>query len=123
MAAATIDVPHPNRGSGPTFRTKHSFEAARCFVGEQGVRFRSTTDEPVTATQAWTKDGHTPTIAFTSVTREGSACLACWGYRRSCSGSRIGEFAEALDQIMGDRTIIGGPRTGIVGSMSEADAG
>jgi hypothetical protein len=70
-------VPHPHRGSGPTFRTKHSFEAARAFVGAQGVRVRSTTGERVAATQGWTKDGYTPTIVFSSATREGSACLAC----------------------------------------------
>jgi hypothetical protein len=94
-------VPHPNRGSGPTFRTKHSFDAARAFVGAAGVRFRSTTSERVTATQAWTRDGYTPTIAFQAATGHGSACVACWGYHRSCSGAGIGEFAEALDRIIG----------------------
>jgi hypothetical protein len=94
-------VSHPNRGSGPTFLPKHSFDSARAFVGMHGIRFRSTTGDKVTAIQGWTKDGHTPTIAFQGAAGEGSVCLACWGYRRSCNGSVIGEFAEALDRMIG----------------------
>jgi hypothetical protein len=71
-------------------------------VGTLGVRFRSSTGEKVTATQGWTKDGYTATIIFGGATPHGSACVACWGYRRSCSGSRIGEFAKALDRIVRD---------------------
>jgi hypothetical protein len=94
-------VPHPHRGSGPTFRPKHSFAAARAFVGAEGVGFRSTTGEKVTATQASTKDRQTPTIAFHAATVTTSVCRACWGYSLSCTGARIGEFARALDRMTG----------------------
>ena len=30
--------------------------------------------------------------------RHGSAYKVCWGYRIDCSSSRIGQYAEALDQ-------------------------
>jgi hypothetical protein len=60
----------------------------------------STTGQIITATQGWTKDGQTPTIVFKGEINHGSVCEACWGYRISCSGSRIGQYAEALDQII-----------------------
>lgn len=91
---------HPNGGSGPTFYPEHSFDAAHNFVGKQGVSFRSAAGDQITAKQSWTADRHTPTIVFTGKTRLGSACVACWGYRRSCKGSRIGQYAEVLDQII-----------------------
>jgi hypothetical protein len=94
-------VPHPDRGSGPAFPTKHSFAAARAFVGKQGVRLRSTTGKEVTATQAWTQHGDTPTIAFQAAQVHASACIACWGYPLSCTGAPIGEFAQALDRMIG----------------------
>ena len=98
--AASTAVAHPNRGSGPTFRTKHAFDMAYAFVGPRGITFQSTPGERITARQGWTKDGQTPTIVFHGKTRHGSVCVACWGYRISCSGSRIGQCAEALDRII-----------------------
>jgi hypothetical protein len=53
---------HPNGGSGPVFYPKHNFDAVRNFVGNQGVSFRSTAGEKITAKQSWTADRHTPTI-------------------------------------------------------------
>jgi hypothetical protein len=93
-------VPHPNGGLGSTFRTRNAFDKSRTFVCPHGVEFRSTTGEKITATQGWTRDGQTPTIVFRGKTRHGSACIACWGYRLSCNGSRIGQCAEPLDEIV-----------------------
>jgi hypothetical protein len=97
---------HPYGGSGPEFYPTHSFDAARNFVGKQGVSFRSTAGKSITAVQSWTDDRQTPTIVFMGKNvfmrkkRLGSTCVACWGYRRSCKGSRIGQYAAVLDQIV-----------------------
>jgi len=91
---------HPNGGLGHAFYPEHSFDEARNFIGTQGIGFRSTDGEKITATQSWTSDRQTPTIVFTGKTRLGSTCVACWGHWRSCKGSRIGRYGEVLDQIV-----------------------
>ena len=101
MSTITLKMAHPNGGSGPTFRTKHSFAKAREFVGTKGVTFRSTTGERIRATQRYTRDKATPTIVFMGErNRHGSVCPACWGFRVECNHARIGQCAEALDDII-----------------------
>jgi hypothetical protein len=70
-------------------------------LGVKGVGFRSTTGEEINAIQGFTKDGKTPTIVFMGERhRHGSACRECWGFRKDCSGSFIGQCSEALDAIV-----------------------
>jgi hypothetical protein len=82
----------------PTSNLSILRQAAHAFVGAAGVRFRSTTGEKVTATQGWSKDSYTPTIAFQAATSDGSACLACWGYRRSCKDRSSGNSRDVRQQ-------------------------
>jgi hypothetical protein len=90
---------HPSGSKGNAFRVKHSFDEAYEHVGPKGISFISTTGEQIHATTGYSKDGTTKTIVFMGErTRHGSAYNACWGYRSDCSGSRIGQCAEALDQ-------------------------
>ena len=90
---------HPNGGKGNPFRIGHSFDEAYEHVGPQGVSFLSTTGEQIYATRSLTRDNMAKTIVFMGErNRHGSACKACWGFRIDCSGSRIGQCAEALDQ-------------------------
>ncbi len=92
---------HPNGGHGNTFHTKHNFDQAYNHVGPNGVTFNSTKGKKITATQSLADDNTTKTIKFKGETDKksihGYACKACWGYRSSCSKSRIGQCAEALD--------------------------
>lgn len=91
---------HSKGGSGSSFRTKHAFAGARAFVSGTGVSFPSTTRETITAVKGFARDG-TPTIVFHGErNRHGSVCQACWGFRIDCSGSRIGQCAEALDNVV-----------------------
>ena len=93
---------HPDGGSGATFLTHHSFSKAYDFVGTSGVEFPSETGENITARQGTARDAAgTKIISFTGTTRHGAACHACWGFRSDCSGSWIGQCAEALDKFMG----------------------
>jgi len=92
---------HPNGGSGHTFATRNTFAKAHAFVGTKGVRFHSTTGDKIIAKQGFARDGVTATIVFLGErTRHGSACEACWGFRKDCNGSRIGQCAEALDSVV-----------------------
>jgi len=92
-------MPHPSGGSGSRFSTSHSFDETRRFVGD-GVRFLSTTGERITASQGFSKNGD-PTIVFKGERRvHGNVCQACWGFRLSCSGTRIGHCSEALDDTV-----------------------
>jgi len=90
---------HPNGGKGNTFQIGHSFDEAYEHVWPQGVSFLSTTGEQIYATGSLTRDSTTETIVFMcEQNRHGSACKTSWGFRIDCSGSRIGQWAEALDQ-------------------------
>jgi hypothetical protein len=92
---------HPDGGRGNGFYPKHSFDQAYAFVGTKGVEFRSTTGELIHARQGATRDGATPTNVFEGErSTHGSACIACWGFRVACSGSRIDQCAEALDGVI-----------------------
>lgn len=90
---------HPNGGKGNKFPISHSFDEVYKHIGLHGVSFQSTTGEEIFARRGMTRDMATETIVFMGVRhRHGSTCKACWGYRIDCSGSRIGQCAEALDQ-------------------------
>lgn len=92
---------HPNGGRGNYFNPVHSFEEAYLFVGESGYTFWSTTQETLKATWGIAEDGVTPTIVFVGErSRHGNVCHACWGFRENCSGTRIGQCTEALDDSM-----------------------
>jgi len=92
---------HPDGGSGTRFRTNSSFAQAYAFVGEKGVTFRSTTGERIKATQSVARDRMTNTIVFTGErNRHGSVCASCWGFRIECNQARIGQCAQALDEIV-----------------------
>lgn len=72
------------KSRGPLFKMTH-------------YQFFSTTQKQVTARQGATRDRITSTIVFEG---HGSVCNACWGFRLSCSGTRIGHCAEALDKVI-----------------------
>jgi hypothetical protein len=92
---------HPNGSQGNRFNPKHSFVHAYAFVGSRGVKFRSTAGEQICARQGVTRDGATPAIVFKGERiTHGSACSARWGFRVACSGSRIGQCAEALNEVI-----------------------
>lgn len=94
-------MPHPRGGQGNRFNPKHSFAQAYAFVGTKGVKFRSTTGERIYERQGIAKDGITPTIVFMGErNRHGSACSACWEFRKDFNQSRIGQCAEALDAVV-----------------------
>jgi len=43
----------------------------------------------------------TNTIVFTGErNRHGSVCASCWGFRIECNQARIGQCAQALDEIV-----------------------
>ena len=92
-------MPHPEGGKGTWFEPKHSFIEAYNHVGPKGLSFISTTGESITAKHGLAQDGTIQTIVFIgSNSRVGNVCVACWGFRESCSGTRIGQCAEALDK-------------------------
>lgn len=95
-------MPHPNGGRGNDFHTKHSFKDAFSYVQNspnQRHQFLSTTNETITASLGMTRDGIHNTIVFHGENggRVGNVCNACWGYRKNCSGTRIGQCVEGLD--------------------------
>lgn len=93
-------MPHPNGGKGNTFRTTKTFADAYALVGAPGISFSSTTGETINATQSLAQDGVTLTIEFHGINnRHGNVCEACWGFRESCTGSRIGQCTDALDLL------------------------
>lgn len=92
---------HPNGGGGNIFPTNRSFIDAYKYVGLNGAIFKSTTGETIRAKQGTARDGITKTIVFYGErNRHGSVCESCWGYRKDCNGSRIGQCAEALDKVI-----------------------
>ena len=92
---------HPEGGQGNSFPTRHGFEQAHTRVGG-GLRFPSTTGEPIIAELSFAADGATHTIVFSN--RQGdrvaNVCKACWGFRKSCSGTRVGQYVQGLDEFL-----------------------
>ena len=94
-------MPHPEGGYGNFFNPKHSFGEAFAFVSKGDVEFLSTTKEKIIATTGFAQDKITRTIVFQGEnSKHGNVCQACWGYRSSCSETRIGQCTEALDKFM-----------------------
>jgi hypothetical protein len=93
-------MPHPSGSQGNNFRVHKSFKKAFNAVSSRGLAFRSTTGRAVRATQSLARDGVTEVIRFhgTNGTLKGNVCAACWGFRLSCTGTRIGQYVEALDR-------------------------
>lgn len=91
---------HPDGGHGNKFKTKHTFEQAYAAVGG-GFPFQSTQGKLTEARVGVTGDG-TQAISFymEDGSRGGNVCQACWGFRRSCSDTRIGQWVEGLDQSL-----------------------
>jgi hypothetical protein len=91
-------MPHPKGGQGNTFQVKHSFYQVCNFVGVNGRVFNSNTGEEILAIRGLAQDNKTITIIFNGEkNRHGNVCKACWGFRKNCSGTRVGHCAEALD--------------------------
>jgi hypothetical protein len=91
---------HPNGGQGNRFPTRHTFEQAYALIGN-GLHFRSTTNENISATRGMAGNGVTLTIVFSGErSRHGNVCRKCWGFRDACTRSHIGQCVEALDQAL-----------------------
>ncbi|WP_319408785.1 hypothetical protein [uncultured Desulfosarcina sp.] len=94
-------MPHPNGGRGNTFPTTKTFAQAYAHVSSYGLKFNSTTGEPITAAQGVAQDRLTETINFQGEnSRHGNVCEQCWGFRKNCSGARIGHCVEALNAFL-----------------------
>jgi hypothetical protein len=94
-----IEMPHPNGGRGSPQTTTRTFAQVHRKVAAQTVKFLSRTGEPMTARATVTRDGRTALIALDSDQSghtHGWVCAACWGFARSCSGSRIGHAVPQL---------------------------
>ena len=92
---------HPDGGQGCTFQARHTFAQACAAVGDGILEFQSTTGRRTTARLGLTDAGQ-QTIAFR---REnggwgGNVCENCWGFRISCGGTRVGQWAEGLDDFL-----------------------
>ena|SRR5450759_2528586 len=90
-------MPHPNGSQGNNFKVLHTFTNAFNAVALRGLAFRSTTGRAVRATQSFARDGATKVIRFrdTKGALKGNVCAACWGFRLSCTRTRIGQYLEA----------------------------
>ena len=93
-------MPHPNGGQGSNFKVLKSFARAFNAIGSRGLAYRSTTGRSVRATQTLARDGVTKVIRFHNEAGvlNGNVCPECWGFRVSCTGTRIGQYVEALDR-------------------------
>lgn len=90
-------MPHPNGGQGSTVAMPVTFQVAYARVGNQGLHFVSSTDEPMIARQGLAQDRRTPTISLRGQHHiHGRVCAACWGFSRSCTGERIGQASTPL---------------------------
>ena len=95
-------MPHSDGGQGGTFPTRHTFGQACVAVGVgNGIQFNSTTGRTTTARLGLTESGQ-QAIAFYREHGEwgGNVCQDCWGFRTSCIGTRIGQWAQALDEFL-----------------------
>lgn len=93
-------MPHPDGGQGNTFPTRHTFAQACAGVGN-GIEFNSTTGKKTTARLGLTEHGERAIVFY----REhgewgGNVCVSCWGFRKSCLGTRVGQWAQTLDSFL-----------------------
>lgn len=92
---------HPDGGRGNFFKIYHNFQHAFDYVGSDGIYFKSTNWERIFATQSNALDAVTTTTTFKGEnSRHGNVYSACWGFRKNCSGTRIGQCVEGLDLAM-----------------------
>lgn len=91
---------HPIGGQGAVLKVRHTFSQAYTAVGN-GAQFDSTTGHPTIARLGITQDGK-PAVSFWSESGGwgGNVCEACWGFRLSCSGTRVGQWVEGLDRFL-----------------------
>jgi hypothetical protein len=82
-------MPHPDGGRGNKFKTRNGFD------------FLSTKDKPTKARVSVTDDG-AQAISFymEDGSRGGNVCESCWGFRRNCSDTRIGQWVERLNRSL-----------------------
>jgi len=93
-------MPHTEGGKGNCFTTKHTFQKAYEYVGDDGVSFKSSTDECIHAKRGKSRS-NVKTIVFKGERNVvGNVCEQCWGYRKNCCGTRIGQCSEPLDKLM-----------------------
>lgn len=93
-------MPHPNGGQGATFPVIHSFHDVYAKLDTQDIQFLSNTGEVLIATTGKTQNGQNTMVFRGENVTHGNVCAACWGFRKSCSGTRIGHAVEALDQAL-----------------------
>ena len=93
-------MPHPDGGRGSKFKTQYTFKQAYKAVGD-GFDFLSTKDKPTKACVSATDDG-AQAISFymEDGSRGGNVCESCWGFRRNCSDTRIGQWVEGLNRSL-----------------------
>lgn len=93
-------MPHLDGGRGAKFKTRYTFECAYKAVGD-GFSFLSTKDKPTKARVSVTRDGAQAISFFMEDgNRGGNVCENCWGFRRNCSDTRIGQWVEGLDRSL-----------------------
>ncbi|MBU2740870.1 hypothetical protein HF670_07930 [Acidithiobacillus thiooxidans] len=95
-------MPHPNGGRGNTFPVAHSFRDAFAKLEAGDFYFKSNTGEKMTAKRGNTAVGHNAIVFHGENVMHGNICLACWGYRMNCTGTRIGHAVEAFDHAFSD---------------------
>ncbi len=94
-------MPHPEGGQGNIFPMQHTFDEAYRYIGVDGIVYESTTGEEIHAERGFAQDGVTPTIVLNGERHvHGRVCRECWGFRQSCTGERVGQCVEPLDNII-----------------------
>lgn len=93
---------HPNGGQGNTFPITYSFRKAFEKLEAGDFAFKSNTGGNMTATRSNTAGGHDAIVFHGENVMHGNVCSACWGYRMSCTGTRIGHAVEAFDHTRSD---------------------
>jgi hypothetical protein len=97
-------MPHPDGGRGSKFKTQYAFKQAYKAVGN-GFDFLSTKDKPTKARVGVTDDGaQAITFYMEDGSRGGNVCQTCWGFRRNCSDTRIGQWVEGLDRSLSSQS-------------------
>ncbi|MFZ0731063.1 MAG: hypothetical protein WAM79_01940 [Candidatus Sulfotelmatobacter sp.] len=93
-------MPHPDGGRGSKFKTRSTFKQAYKAVSD-GFNFLSTKDKPTKARVSVTRDGAKGISFFMEDGSRGcNVCESCWGFRRNCSDTRIGQWVEGLNRSL-----------------------
>lgn len=91
---------HSNGGQGNTFHVTHSFQEAFSKLEAGDFAFKSNTGENMTATTGRTREGMDTIVFRGENVTHGNVCVACWGYRSNCCGTRVGQAVEAFDRVL-----------------------